>query len=198
MLSFSRRSEPRKASVALPDLLDKAVELAAHDYDLKKKFDFRHIRIDRYYAPGLPPVPCVATEIEQVIFNLLRNAAQAMCEKTSAEHDHVPCITLHLRRQKEVAVIEVADNGPGMEDSKLKRIFEPFFTTKEVGVGTGLGLSVAYFIITNNHNGSMVAESSPGQGASFIIRLPLADPLLNPTESGATDCSSNKEDGREH
>ncbi|WP_419659351.1 two component system sensor histidine kinase [Desulfosarcina variabilis str. Montpellier] len=198
MLSFSRRSESHKAPVALPDLLDKAVELAAHDYDLKKKFDFRHIQIQRHYEPGLPSVPCVATEIEQVIFNLLRNAAQAMSEKTSAGHDHVPCITLHLSREKEVAVIEVADNGPGMENSKLKRIFEPFFTTKEVGVGTGLGLSVAYFIITNNHNGSMVAESSPGQGASFIIRLPLADPLLKPAEPDAADHSSRKEDGREH
>ena len=196
MLSFSRRSESHKAPVALPDLLDKAVELAAHDYDLKKKFDFRHIHIQRHYEPGLPLVPCVATEIEQVIFNLLRNAAQAMCEKTAA--DHVPCITLRLFREKEVAVIEVADNGPGMEDSKLKRIFEPFFTTKEVGVGTGLGLSVAYFIITNNHNGSMVAESSLGQGASFIIRLPLADPLLKPAEPDATDQSSDKEDRRDH
>ena len=196
MLSFSRRSESRKAPVALPKLLDKAIELAAHDYDLKKKFDFRHIRIERCYESGLPPVPCVATEIEQVIFNLLRNAAQAMREK--AMNDKVPCITLHLRREKELAVIEVADNGPGMEESQLKRIFEPFFTTKEVGVGTGLGLSVAYFIITNNHNGSMAAESSPGQGASFIIRLPFVDPLVKPTESSAADPSSRKEDGRDH
>jgi two-component system NtrC family sensor kinase len=175
MLSFSRRSESRKTPVALPDLLDKAVELAAHDYDLKKKFDFRDIRIDRHYDPGLPPVPCVATEIEQVIFNLLRNAAQAMREKrTDAK---APCIALRLRRENDFIVIEIADNGPGMEESRLKRIFEPFFTTKEVGVGTGLGLSVAYFIITNNHNGSMSAESSPGKGASFIIRLPLVDAL---------------------
>ena len=153
MLSFSRRSESRKAPVALPALLDKAIELAAHDYDLKKKFDFRHIHIERRYEPGLPPVPCVATEIEQVVFNLLRNAAQAMREKVHT--DSVPHITLHLRREKEMAVIEVADNGPGMEEAQRKRIFEPFFTTKEVGVGTGLGLSVAYFIITNNHNGFM-------------------------------------------
>ena len=146
--------------------------------------------------PGLPPVPCVATEIEQVIFNLLRNAAQAMREQAS--HDRSPCITLHLRREKELAVVEVADNGPGMEESQLKRIFEPFFTTKEVGVGTGLGLSVAYFIITNNHNGSMAAESSPGKGASFIIRLPLADPLLKPTDRHAVEESGNKEAMRGH
>jgi two-component system NtrC family sensor kinase len=71
-----------------------------------------------------------------------------------------------------------------MDEQKLKRIFEPFFTTKEVGVGTGLGLSVSYFIITNNHNGSMSAESTPGKGASFIIRLPLTDSYGNPPIRG--------------
>jgi two-component system NtrC family sensor kinase len=176
MLSFSRRSESRKAAVNLSQLLDKTVELAAHDYDLKKKFDFRDIRIERDYEAAMPPVPCVATEIEQVVLNLLRNAAQAM--SAGGMPDRQPCITLGLRRENCVAVIKVADNGPGMDDQHLKRIFEPFFTTKEVGVGTGLGLSVAYFIITNNHNGSMTAESTPGQGASFIIRLPLSDPLV--------------------
>lgn len=196
MLSFSRRSESRKTPVVLSELLDKAIELAAHDYDLKKKFDFRHIRINRRYTPDLPPVPCVPTEIEQVVFNLLRNAAQAMSEETST--DAVPCITLHLRREKKMAVIEVADNGPGMTDAQLKRIFEPFFTTKEVGVGTGLGLSVAYFIITNNHNGTMTAESSPGKGAGFIIHLPLDNSQVEPAEPNAADALSVKEDKREH
>ncbi|MGA6924873.1 MAG: HAMP domain-containing sensor histidine kinase, partial [Desulfosarcina sp.] len=171
MLSFSRRSESRKARVNLPGLLDKAVELAAHDYDLKKKFDFRRIRIDRQYAPAMAPVTCVATEIEQVVLNLLRNAAQAMGD--AGQRSDPSCITLSLYQEGEFAVMVVADNGPGMDESQLKRIFEPFFTTKEVGVGTGLGLSVSYFIITNNHNGSMTAESSPGKGARFTVRLPL-------------------------
>jgi PAS domain S-box-containing protein len=175
MLSFSRRSESRKMPVNLADLLDKAVELAAHDYDLKKKFDFRHIQIIRHYDAGLPPVPCVDTEIEQVILNLLRNAAQAMA--VSEVQTQTPCITLDLYQENEWAVIRLNDNGPGIEAQKLKRIFEPFFTTKEVGVGTGLGLSVSYFIITNNHNGSMAADASPGNGACFTIRLPLIDPM---------------------
>jgi signal transduction histidine kinase len=174
MLSFSRRSESRKAPVDLSVLLDKAVELAAHDYDLKKKFDFRHIRIERRYDADMPLVPCAATEIEQVVLNLLRNAAQAMREGETPAPS--PCITLHLRKEQECAVIEIADNGPGMDETRIKRIFEPFFTTKEVGVGTGLGLSVSYFIVTNNHGGAMTAESAPGEGASFIIRLPLVDP----------------------
>ena len=173
MLSFSRRSESRKALVDLSVLLDKAVELAAHDYDMKKKFDFRHIRIERCYDPDMPQVPCAATEIEQVVLNLLRNAAQAMREGETSVPS--PCITLHLRKELEFAVIEIADNGPGMDEARIKRIFEPFFTTKEVGVGTGLGLSVSYFIVTSNHGGAMTAESMPGEGASFIIRLPLEE-----------------------
>jgi signal transduction histidine kinase len=70
-------------------------------------------------------------------------------------------------------VIEVADNGPGMEPAVLHHAFEPFFTTKEPGLGTGLGLSVSYFIVTSHHNGSIEVESELGAGAKFIIRLPV-------------------------
>ncbi len=69
--------------------------------------------------------------------------------------------------------IEIKDNGPGMKEEVCKRIFEPFFTTKQDGVGTGLGMSVSYFIITENHNGEMAVESTYGRGTSFFIRLPV-------------------------
>jgi len=67
----------------------------------------------------------------------------------------------------------VEDNGVGMDEEIRKRVFEPFFTTKEVGSGTGLGLSISYFIVTEEHGGDMMVESSPDQGAKFIIRLPI-------------------------
>ena len=174
MLHFSRKSESRKEPVHLADLLDKTVALAAHDYDLKKKYDFRRIRIERQFQRDLGAVPCVATEIEQVVLNLLRNAAQAMAG--GGLNSQAPEIILRLYRQAEMAVIEVEDNGPGMNAKALKRVFEPFFTTKDVGSGTGLGLSVSYFIVTNNHGGTMEAHSGKGKGASFIIRLPLGNP----------------------
>jgi signal transduction histidine kinase len=72
-----------------------------------------------------------------------------------------------------MALIEVEDNGPGMDEETRKRAFEPFFTTKEVGHGTGLGLSVSYFIITENHGGTMLLNSSPGSGTRFSIRIPF-------------------------
>jgi PAS domain S-box-containing protein len=171
MLSFSRPSGSRMSSEHIPELLDKTVELAANDYDLKKKYDFRHITIARDYEPDLPAIPCVATEIQQVVLNLLKNSAQAIAEKTYSSD--VPRITLRLRRQNEWLRIEIEDNGPGIDENHRKRVFEPFFTTKEVGVGTGLGLSVSYFIITNNHGGTMTVESTVGAGTTFILQLPI-------------------------
>jgi polar amino acid transport system substrate-binding protein len=171
MLEFSRRSESRRAPADINAVLDKSVELASTDYDLKKKYDFRHIAIVRQYAPGLPEVSCTRTEIEQVILNLLKNAAQAMTGAPAGEGG--PTIVLRTARAAGSVRIEVADNGPGMTEAVRRRVFEPFFTTKEPGQGTGLGLSVSYFIITSNHGGSIRVESEPGKGARFIIDLPI-------------------------
>jgi PAS domain S-box-containing protein len=172
MLDFSRKSASHKAAVDLAELLDKTISLAAHDYDLKKKYDFRSIQIGRDFAPDVGNVPCVATEIEQVVLNLLRNAAQAMAMRP--RDGKKARIDLRLFRRDAMAVIEVADNGPGMDAEQLNRVFEPFFTTKDVGSGTGLGLSVSYFIVTNNHDGTMEVSSQPGNGAKFTIQLPMA------------------------
>jgi PAS domain S-box-containing protein len=170
MLTFSRNSERKKKIVDLRDVINKTIELAAHDYDLKKKYDFRNIQIVRYFADNVPRVMCVPTEIEQVLLNLLRNAAQAMAEgKRGGTQSR---IVLQLLQEGSWTVLSVEDNGPGMDEGTRKRIFEPFFTTKGVGVGTGLGLSVAYFIVTNNHQGSMTVHSAPKHGTKFIIRLP--------------------------
>ncbi len=171
MLNFSRRSESRMAPANPAELVNRAVELAGHDYDLKKRYDFRQIEIVRDYAPDLPRLPCTETEIEQVILNLLRNAAQSMAEKKYQSEK--PCIRLILRQEGQNLLLVVEDNGPGMDEHTRKRIFEPFFTTREVGTGTGLGLSVSYFIIASNHRGTMHAESVPGRGTRFVIHLPL-------------------------
>jgi signal transduction histidine kinase len=72
-----------------------------------------------------------------------------------------------------MARIEIEDNGTGMNEAIRKRVFEPFFTTKSDGVGTGLGLSVSYFIITENQGGTIEVESEPGSGTKFIVRLPI-------------------------
>jgi PAS domain S-box-containing protein len=170
MLQFSRYAGTTKQSVSLAGIIEQALELAASDYDLKKKFDFRSIEIIRDYAPDMPEVPMVVVEIEQVMLNLLKNAAQAMIVNPPGRG---PKITLRLRREERYALIEVEDNGPGMVEEVRRRAFEPFFTTKEPGMGTGLGLSVSYMIVTQNHKGLMEVESKPGKGTCFRVRLPL-------------------------
>lgn len=170
MLEFSRKSEAPYAPVDIKEILNKAVELSSKDYDLKKCYDFRKICIDRVFDPQVPPVPCSASQIQQVLINLLRNAAQAMNQNPK---DKTPKIALRVRQEGETVRIEVEDNGPGMDEVSRKRIFEPFFTTKVPGAGTGLGLSVSYFIITENHGGSMEVESEPGRWTRFILHLPL-------------------------
>ncbi len=170
MLQFSRRAETTMQPASLSGIMDQAVELAGSDYDLKKNYDFRSIDIVRDYAQDVPPVPVVSVEIEQVVLNLLKNAAQAM-HLTSP--DRRPRITLHLRCEARYALMEIEDNGPGMAEDIRRRVFEPFFTTKEPGIGTGLGLSVSYMIVTQNHKGLMEVESTPGRGACFRVRLPL-------------------------
>jgi signal transduction histidine kinase len=171
MLSFARKSDTIVSSHDVVELLDKTVELAATDYDLKKQYDFKMIEIVREYQEHLPPVPCEGAKIQQVLLNILRNGAEAMQEAGTEK----PTFVLRTRHEKEreMVIIEIEDNGPGMDEATHKRIFEPFFTTKPVGVGTGLGLSVSYFIITENHGGEMGVESASGKGTTFIIRLPV-------------------------
>ena len=171
MLQFSRRSELQTESINIPELIERTVELAANDYDLKKKFDFRQIEIIRDYDPELPEIKVVKTELEQVILNLLKNAAQAIF--MTAMEKSEPRLILRIRNEDDFVRIEIEDNGPGMEAKIRRRIFEPFFTTKPVGEGTGLGLSVSYMIITHNHNGEMWVHSTPGEGTIFIVRLPV-------------------------
>jgi len=179
MLEFSRFSESKRTPANLGGVLDKAVELASNDYDLKKRFDFRRIQIAREFDSDLPEVRCTRTELEQVIFNLVKNAAQAMAGVGTAARDEAvpetPRIALRLAHDGDFARIEVEDNGPGMNEEVRRRVFEPFYTTKPPGDGTGLGLSVSYFIITSNHKGTIEVESHPGRGTKFIIRLPLED-----------------------
>ncbi|MBV7545005.1 PAS domain-containing protein [Pseudomonas sp. PDM26] len=172
MLSFSRRSTRQMAPCDLPALIDQAVEIASNDFDLAIGFDFKGQAIIRQFDPALGPVPGTANELEQVLLNLLKNAAQAIHQREDSNEPGR--IILRTRLNPPWAEIQVEDNGIGMSESVRKRTFEPFFTTKEIGQGTGLGLSVSYFIITNNHKGQMEVQSTPGQGTCFTLRLPLA------------------------
>lgn len=174
MLGFSRRGGLAREPAHVGDLIADSLTLASGEYDPKNRYDFRHIAVTRDIPPDLPPISCVATQIKQVLLNLLRNAAQAQCE---AGVDR-PAISLRARRDAGQMVIEVADNGPGIPPQRMGRVFEPFYTTKRPGEGTGLGLAVSYYIVVRHHGGSLEAAPGPEGGTVFTIRLPLDPPPL--------------------
>jgi signal transduction histidine kinase len=170
MLNFARKSDKSFSSHSLNTLLDKSLELCSTDYDLKKHYDFKSITIIKEYDDNLPLVACEEGKIEQVFLNLFRNGAEAMQEAGTTP----ATFTIQTTHNAELNMVTVTieDNGPGINEKIRKRIFEPFFTTKPVGVGTGLGLSVSFFIITENHGGEMTVESELGKRTKFFIRLP--------------------------
>jgi PAS domain S-box-containing protein len=172
MLSFARKSDAGDISFHYPNkLMDEILELAATDYDLKKKYDFKSIEIIKQYDEKLPMLPCEGARIQQVLLNILRNGAQAMHTAKTKFPRFI--IRIYKADESNMVCMEIEDNGPGMDEETRSKVFDPFFTTKPVGIGTGLGLSVSYFIITRNHKGKMDVISEPGNGATFIIKLPV-------------------------
>ena len=121
----------------------------------------------------LPKVPIFAGEFNQVILNLIVNAAHAISEASNVNRQRPGIITISTRRDGEWVEVRVRDNGAGIPEKIRHRIFEPFFTTKEVGRGTGQGLTIAHSVIVKKHAGELRFETETGKGTCFIIRLPL-------------------------
>jgi signal transduction histidine kinase len=175
MLNFARKSASSHEMHDLRTLVDQTIDIAATEYNLKKDYDFKQIEIVRKYEEKLPSLICEAGKIQQVVFNILRNGAEAMSEQRALMNDRKPTFTIEIKRasKPDFLYLSITDNGPGIVDDIRKHVFEPFFTTKKSGKGTGLGLSVSYFIITRDHGGEMLVECPPGGGASFVIILPI-------------------------
>jgi PAS domain S-box-containing protein len=170
MLQFSRRNDSERQDCVVGQLIDRVLELANNDFDIRRKYDFRNVTVIRNYRYDIE-VKCSRTEIEQVFLNLCKNAAQAY-EPVGSSKQEAPEITITVLDDEEYVTVEVADNGNGMTEEVKNRIFEPFFTTKGVGEGTGLGLAVSFFIVVEQHNGQLTVDSRPGQGATFTVKLP--------------------------
>ena len=123
--------------------------------------------------PDLPQVPCVAGELNQVILNLIVNAAHAIADKLQ-DSGEKGSIQIRTSAAGGFVEIRVSDTGGGVPDSIRSKIFDPFFTTKPVGKGTGQGLAIAHSVIVQRHHGKLRFESEPGRGTTFVIQLPLA------------------------
>lgn len=171
LLSFSQDDLSTVQGCDLAILLDKVVDLLSSELELRQQLDFNLLDIRREYGQDLPPATCVASELEQVFLNIMKNSVQAMAK--DADTGKTPRLVLRTGMEGDRLRVEIEDNGPGMDEETRKRVFEPFFTTRMPGEGVGLGLSVSYFIITRNHSGEVRVKSKPGQGTTFTILLPV-------------------------
>lgn len=128
--------------------------------------------------PNLPSIPCLVDEFNQVILNLITNAADAIREsKVKNNFPENGVIKISTQNEGNWVVIKISDNGPGIPKHIQDRVFDPFFTTKDVGKGTGQGLSISYDVIINKHGGKLSFESEEGNGTTFFIHLPIGNEM---------------------
>ncbi|SLM28315.1 putative Histidine kinase [Desulfamplus magnetovallimortis] len=173
MLNFSRKSEGYVSDEEIVVLVDKSVKIALNDHMINSDTNssFTSIEINRNYQENLPRIPCQAGKIQQVILNILKNGIQAMETKSYEDGDKKRFDITIRTAPNDMICILISDNGHGMSETISKKIFEPFFTTKKNC--TGLGLSIAYFIITEDHKGYLSVSSDQNKGTTFTIRLPM-------------------------
>jgi len=175
MKAFSHPDSSEKTATNLNKAVESTITVARNEWkyvaDLVTDFD-----------DSIPPVICYPGDINQVVLNLLVNAAHAIDDKLK-EHAK-GLIQVRTRKQGNIAEISVTDNGTGIPEEIRTRIFDPFFTTKEVGKGTGQGLSIAYAIVVKKHSGKLRFESALGKGTTFFIEIPI-----DPTEHQSAKAS---------
>jgi signal transduction histidine kinase len=121
----------------------------------------------------LPPVPCIGSELNQVVLNLIVNASHAIADVVGSSGNKGK-ISISAASDETHAVIRIADTGTGIPEHARAKVFEPFFTTKEIGRGTGQGLAMAYNCVVKRHRGTIRFETKLGVGTTFEIRLPLS------------------------
>lgn len=129
----------------------------------------------------LPAIECHINQLNQVFMNLLSNAIDALLEQAANQQPQIVIITQQLNSN--LIAVSISDNGPGIPLEVQQRLFEPFFTTKPMGVGTGLGLSISHQIITETHHGRLFCCSAPGGGTTFMVELPVRQPLASSPNS---------------
>ncbi|MDY6898027.1 MAG: ATP-binding sensor histidine kinase [Cyanobacteriota bacterium] len=175
--NFSRTDSAEKKPVNVHEGIETTLMILQHRF--KANSERPKIELVKKYEE-LPLVKCYSGQLNQAFMNLLANAIDALDEsnegKTYAEIEKNPnAITIRTSADEDKVTIRIADNGPGMPEEVRRKLFNAFFTTKPEGKGTGLGLSISYQIVTETHDGNLYCLSSPGNGAEFVIELPLEE-----------------------
>ncbi|MBW4642116.1 MAG: response regulator [Goleter apudmare HA4340-LM2] len=171
--TFSRSSGDSIMSADLHQGLDSTLMILQHR--LKGKGDFPHIEIIKHYGK-LPEVDCYPGQMNQVFMNILANAIDALDEAMIQGKLNACTPKIEITTAMDSAqwiVIQISDNGIGISESHKQHLFEPLFTTKPVGKGTGLGLSIVHQIVVEKHHGILEVDTQPGQGAKFMIKIPV-------------------------
>lgn len=165
LLTFARRHPAERSPRSLNDVIQKALDLKIYQLETDG------IEVVQNFSGEIPPLLIDPFQLQQVFFNIINNAHQALLEKKKLNDGKLK-LTITSEIQKESVVISFQDTGPGIAPGVLPKIFEPFFTTKEIGVGTGLGLSISYGII-KEHGGEVWVENQFGVGVTFLVTLPI-------------------------
>jgi two-component system, NtrC family, sensor kinase len=165
MKEFSHPGSKEKAAVDLNHAIETTVTVARNEW--KYVAD-----VEMDLAPGLPTVSCLPSELNQVILNLIVNAAHAIGDVVGKVEGTKGTIRISTRQDGSWFEIRISDTGTGIPEAIRHRIFDPFFTTKEVGKGTGQGLTIARSVIVDKHDGTLTFETEMDRGTTFIIRLP--------------------------
>ena len=173
MLQHARAGSGRKEPTDLNVLADEYLRLAYHGLRAKDK-NFNASLVANL-SEDVGKVDVLPQDMGRVLLNLFTNAFYAVQQKQklNADAQYQPTVTVSTKRCDEEVEIRVRDNGVGIPESVRSKIFQPFFTTKPTGEGTGLGLSLAFDIITKGHGGTMEVETEEGKGTEFIIRVPV-------------------------
>ncbi len=171
MLQHSRQTSGTKELTDINALCDEYLRLSYHGLRAKDKEFNADFKTD--FDESIGKINIVPQDIGRVLLNLFNNAFYAVNEKKKLmANGYQPMAEVKSRRINDKIEITVTDNGNGIPQNIIDKIFQPFFTTKPTGQGTGLGLSLAYDIITKEHNGTIKAESKVDEGTRFIIQLP--------------------------
>ena len=171
MLQHSRASTGKKEPINLNTLADEYLRLSYHG--LRAKDKSFNAKMNTFLDESLPKVNVIPQDFGRVLLNLINNAFYAVQAKGKLEiKDYSPTVSVHTQATEQGIVIKVEDNGTGIPEELKSKIFQPFFTTKPTGQGTGLGLSLAYDIVTKGHGGTIELDSIEGEGTTFTITLP--------------------------